>query len=141
MTRFMLRKERLAPTAMAVVALLGAIALLGWSSYFYSARSFESRDREHLETLARTTLERDALSSGQQQLRARLERELALSNAQLAAAQDVIASVHQQQKLAKKRDAAVDQCRQGRSDRQRNARKISEAAKKAELRAAKQGES
>ena len=46
MTRFMLRNDRLAPTAMAVVALLGAIAVLGWSSYFYSARSFESRDRE-----------------------------------------------------------------------------------------------
>jgi hypothetical protein len=144
MTPFMLRNERLAPTAMAVVALLGAIALLGWSSYFYSARSFESRDREHLETLARTTLERDALSSGQQQLvleRGRLEREFALSNAQLAAAQDVIASVHQQQKLAKKRDAAVDQSRQGRSDRQGNAHNFSEAVKKPELPATKQGES
>jgi hypothetical protein len=148
MTRFMLGSNRLAPTAMAVVALLGAIAVLGWSSYFYSARSFESRDRERLETLARVTSERDALSSGQQQLvleQGRLERELALSNAQLIAAQDVIASHEQQQKLAKKSDGApgelVDQPRKGRSVRQGNARNISEIVKKPELRAAKQGES
>jgi hypothetical protein len=143
MTRFMLRNDRLAPTAMAV-ALLGAIALLGWSSYFYPARSFESRDRERLGTLARVTSERDALSSGQQQLvleQGRLERELALSNAQLIAAQDVIASHEQQQKLAKKRDGApgelVDQPRKGRSVRQGHAR--TKIVKKPELRAAKQG--
>ena len=102
MTRFIFRSDRLAPTAMAVVALLAAIALLGWSLYFHSARSFEARDRERLEALARVGSERDALNSA----RERLERGLALSNAQLAAAQEVIASVEQQQRVAKKGDVA-----------------------------------
>jgi hypothetical protein len=105
MTRFMFRSDRLVRTAMAVVGLLAAIALLGWSSYFYTVRSFESRDRERLEALSRITSERDAMNSVQE----RLERELALSNAQLAAAHDLNASLEQQQRVAKKGDVAASE--------------------------------
>ena len=87
MTRSIIRDDWLVPIAVVVVALLGLVALLGWSTYVYSAHSFATRDRERLQALARITSERDALASGQQLLvleQQRLQRELVAANAQLA---------------------------------------------------------
>jgi hypothetical protein len=98
------RDDRLVAITVVVVALLGLIALLGWTTFFYSAHSSATRDRERHEALAQITSERDALLSGQQRMgleQERLQRELALANAQLAAAREQIASL-EPQKAAKK---------------------------------------
>ena len=111
MTRSIIRDDRLVPIAVVVVALLGLVALLGWSTYVYSAHSFATRDRERLQALARITSERDALASGQQLLvleQQRLQRELVAANAQLAEARQPIASLDPEQKVAEKDTGIVE---------------------------------
>ena len=95
MTHPILNAHRFLTAAMAVVA------LLGWGVYAYSVHSSATRDEDRLEALARTTTDRNRLLSEQQQLvvvQQRLQGELALSNAQLAAAREEIASLKLQQK-------------------------------------------
>ena len=95
MTHPILNAHRFLTAAMAVVA------LLGWGVYAYSVHSSATRDEDRLEALARTTTDRNRLLSEQQQLvivQQRLQGELALANAQLAAAREEIASVKLQQK-------------------------------------------
>jgi len=80
---------------------MAVVALLGWGVYAYSVHSSATRDEDRLEALARTTTDRNRLLSEQQQLvvvQQRLQGELALSNAQLAAAREEIASLKLQQK-------------------------------------------
>jgi hypothetical protein len=83
-----------------LTATIAVVALIGWGAYAYSVCSAATRDQEQLESLARMATDRDALVSEQQ----RLQRELALANAQLAAARDEIASLELQPKVAKKGD-------------------------------------
>ena len=95
MTHPILNAHRFLTAAMAVVA------LLGWGVYADSVHSSATRDEDRLEALARTTTDRNRLLSEQQQLvvvQQRLQGELALSNAQLAAAREEIASLKLQQK-------------------------------------------
>src|SRR5829696_5687238 len=95
MTHPILNAHRFLTAAMAVVA------LLCWGVYAYSVHSSATRDEDRLEALARTTTDRNRLLSEQQQLvvvQQRLQGELALSNAQLAAAREEIASLKLQQK-------------------------------------------
>src|SRR3954449_597370 len=86
-----------------LTATMAFVALLGWGVYAYSAHSSAARDEDRLEALARTTTDRNRLLSEQQQLIAvqqRLQGELALANAQLAAAREEIASLKLPQKVA-----------------------------------------
>ena len=79
------------------------VALLGWGVYAYSAHSSATRDEDRLEALARTTTDRNRLLSEQQQLlvaQQRLQGELAMANAQLSAAQEEIAALKLQPKVA-----------------------------------------
>jgi hypothetical protein len=95
MTHPILNAHRFLTAAMAVVA------LLGWGVYAYSVHSSATRDEDRLEALARTTTDRNRLLSEQQQLvvvQQSLQGELALANAQLAAAREEIASLKLQQK-------------------------------------------
>src|SRR4051812_15200 len=99
MTHSILNAHRLLTATMAFVA------LLGWGVYAYSAHSSAARDEDRLEALARTTTDRNRLLSEQQQLivvQQRLQGELALANAQLAAAREEIASPKLPQKVADK---------------------------------------
>src|SRR3954452_19341145 len=88
-----------------LTATMAFVALLGWGVYAYSAHSSAARDAGRLEALARTTTDRNRLLSEQQQLiivQQRLQGELALANAQLAAAREEIASLKLPQKVADK---------------------------------------
>jgi hypothetical protein len=88
-----------------LTATMAFVALLGWGVYAYSAHSSAARDGDRLEALARTTSDRNRLLSEQQQLtvvQRRLQGELALANAQLAAAREEIASLKPPQKVADK---------------------------------------
>ena len=72
-----------------VTVAMAIVALIGWGAYAYSEHSSAARDRERLDALARIATQRDGLASEQE----RLQRELGLANAQLAAAQDKIAAL------------------------------------------------
>ena len=86
-----------------LTATMAFVALLGWGVYAYSAHSSATRDEDRLEALARTKTDRNRLLSEQQQLlvaQQRLQGELAMANAQLSAAQEEIAALKLQPKVA-----------------------------------------
>src|SRR5215204_1491385 len=86
-----------------LTATMAFVALLGWGVYAYSAHLSATRDEDRLEALARTTTDRNRLLSEQQQLlvaQQRLQGELAMANAQLSAAQEEIAALKLQPKVA-----------------------------------------
>jgi hypothetical protein len=86
-----------------LAATMTLVALLGWGAYAYSEESSGRRDEERLAAIARVTTDRDKLVLEHQRLVAaeqRLQRELALANAQLAASRDQLAMLQPQQKVA-----------------------------------------
>jgi hypothetical protein len=80
MSRPLLNAHRL---LIGLVVAMAVVALIGWTAYARSESSSATRDRERVEAMARMASERDGLLSDQQ----RLQRELALANAQLAFSQ------------------------------------------------------